>query len=61
MVSPPRVKPKLRGVFHEFGFYASIAFGLPLVLTADPWQGAGGCDRVLELPRRLPASLRHRL
>jgi hypothetical protein len=25
MVSPPRVKPKLRGVFHEFGFYASIA------------------------------------
>ena len=36
MVPPPRVKPKLRGVFHEFGFYASIAFGLPLVLTADP-------------------------
>ena len=36
MVLRPRVKPKLRGVFHEFGFYASIAFGLPLVLTADP-------------------------
>jgi hemolysin III len=31
----PRVKPKLRGVFHEFGFYAAIAFGVPLVLPAD--------------------------
>jgi hemolysin III len=36
MYPPPRVKPKLRGVFHEFGFYAAIAFGLPLVLTAEP-------------------------
>src|SRR6266545_3174508 len=32
----PRVKPKLRGVFHELGFYAAIALGVPLVLTADP-------------------------
>jgi hemolysin III len=31
----PLVKPKLRGVFHEFGFYAAIALGGPLVLTAD--------------------------
>src|SRR5215203_6581893 len=31
----PRVKPKLRGVFHELGFYAAIALGVPLVLTAD--------------------------
>jgi hemolysin III len=31
----PRVKPKLRGVFHELGFYAAIALGLPLVLTAE--------------------------
>jgi hemolysin III len=31
----PLVKPKLRGVFHELGFYAAIALGLPLVLTAD--------------------------
>jgi hemolysin III len=30
----PRVKPKLRGVFHEFGFYAAVGLGLPLVLTA---------------------------
>ena len=29
-----RVKPKLRGVFHELGFYIAIALGLPLVLTA---------------------------
>lgn len=31
-----RVKPKLRGVFHELGFYAAVVFGLLLVLTADP-------------------------
>jgi hemolysin III len=31
----PRAKPKLRGVFHELGFYAAVAVGLPLVLTAD--------------------------
>lgn len=30
-----RVKPKLRGVFHELGFYAAIALGVPLVLTAE--------------------------
>ena len=31
----PRVKPKLRGVFHELGFYAAIGLGVPLVLTAE--------------------------
>lgn len=31
-----RVKPRLRGVFHELGFYAAIALGVPLVLTAEP-------------------------
>jgi hemolysin III len=30
------VKPKLRGAFHELGFYAALALGVPLVLTADP-------------------------
>jgi hemolysin III len=30
------VKPKLRGVFHELGFYASIGTGAVLVLTAEP-------------------------
>jgi hemolysin III len=30
-----RVKPKLRGVFHELGFYAALGLGLPLVLTAE--------------------------
>lgn len=29
------VKPKLRGVFHELGFYASLAAGAALILTAD--------------------------
>jgi hemolysin III len=29
-----RTKPRLRGVVHELGFYAAIAFGIPLVLTA---------------------------
>ena len=31
-----RVKPKLRGVFHELGFYAALGLGVALVLTADP-------------------------
>jgi hemolysin III len=30
----PTPKPRLRGVFHEIGFYASVALGVPLVLTA---------------------------
>jgi len=30
------VKPKLRGAFHELGFYAALALGVPLVLTAEP-------------------------
>ena len=32
----PRVKPRLRGVFHELAFYASIVLGIALVLTAEP-------------------------
>ncbi|HEY7004335.1 MAG TPA: hemolysin III family protein [Gaiellaceae bacterium] len=32
----PHAKPKLRGVFHEVGFYAAFGFGLLLVLTAEP-------------------------
>jgi len=28
-------KPKLRGVFHEFAFYAALAAGVVLVLTAE--------------------------
>jgi hemolysin III len=28
------VKPRLRGVFHELGFFAAIGLGVPLVLTA---------------------------
>jgi hemolysin III len=31
-----RVKPKLRGVFHEGGCYAAIGLGVALVLTAEP-------------------------
>jgi hypothetical protein len=30
------VKPRLRGVFHELGFYAATAVGVALVVTADP-------------------------
>jgi hemolysin III len=29
-------KPKLRGLFHELGFYASLALGAALILTAEP-------------------------
>jgi hemolysin III len=38
----PRVKPKLRGVFHEFGFYAAIGLGVPLVLTAEDGRAKVG-------------------
>jgi hemolysin III len=31
-----RVKPRLRGVFHEGAFYAAVALGVPLALTAEP-------------------------
>jgi len=36
-VSPQgnRVKPRLRGVFHELGFYAAMGSGTALVLNAD--------------------------
>ena len=30
-----RVKPKLRGIFHELAFYSSLGLGFALVLTAD--------------------------
>jgi hemolysin III len=35
-VAAARVKPRLRGVFHEIGFYASLVAGVALVLTAEP-------------------------
>jgi hemolysin III len=31
---PARVKPSLRGVFHELGFYAAVALAVPLITTA---------------------------
>jgi hemolysin III len=31
-----RTKPKLRGVFHEAGFYAALAAGAAMVATAEP-------------------------
>jgi hemolysin III len=34
-----RVKPKLRGVFHELGFWAAVGVGIALVLTAEPGRG----------------------
>src|SRR3954451_8971582 len=30
------VKPRLRGVFHEIGFYAAIVIGVVVIVTADP-------------------------
>ena len=32
----PRVKPRLRGVFHELAFFAAVGVGIPLALTAEP-------------------------
>lgn len=31
-----RVKPRLRGVFHEVGFYTVLVLSIPLILTAAP-------------------------
>ena len=33
---PARVKPRLRGVFHEIAFYVAVVAGIVLVVTADP-------------------------
>ena len=35
-LTPPRVKPKLRGVFHEIAFYVAVAAGVILIVTAEP-------------------------
>jgi hemolysin III len=35
IASTERVKPRLRGVFHELGFYVAVGLGLALVTTAD--------------------------
>lgn len=35
VVAAARVKPRLRGVFHELGFYAAVGVGVALVLTAE--------------------------
>jgi len=34
-----RVKPRLRGVFHEGGFYAAVVLAIPLALMAEPGRG----------------------
>jgi hemolysin III len=35
-LTPPRVKPMLRGVFHEIAFYVAVVVGIVLVVTAEP-------------------------
>jgi hemolysin III len=35
VVTAQRAKPKLRGVFHELGFYAALGLGVALVLTTQ--------------------------
>ena len=35
-LTPPRVKPKLRGVFHEVAFFVAVVAGIALVVTAEP-------------------------
>jgi hemolysin III len=34
-----RVKPRLRGVFHEVGFYVAVAVGPAVIVTSDPGRG----------------------
>jgi hemolysin III len=38
-LAPPRVKPKLRGVFHEVAFFVAAVAGIVLVVTAEPGRG----------------------
>jgi hemolysin III len=33
------VKPRLRGVFHELGFYIAAVLAVPVILTAEPGRG----------------------
>src|SRR2546430_2452694 len=39
MATAAAVKPKLRGVFHELGFYAALGLGTAIVVTAEPGRG----------------------
>ena len=36
MTTVQLVKPRLRGVFHELGFYAALGLGIAIVATAEP-------------------------
>jgi hemolysin III len=36
MVTAAATKPKLRGLFHELGFYVALGLGAALVVTAEP-------------------------
>ena len=38
----PPLKPKLRGVLHEYAFFISLGCGIALILAASDGQGAGG-------------------
>lgn len=38
----PRVKPRLRGVFHELGFYAAVALAPLVIATAEPGKARVG-------------------
>ena len=34
-VAPPRARPRLRGIFHQYAFGASVLLGVPLVVSAS--------------------------
>jgi hemolysin III len=34
-VAPQRARPRLRGVFHQYAFVASVLLGVPLIVTAS--------------------------
>lgn len=36
MATAGSAKPKLRGLFHELGFYAALGLGVAIVVTAEP-------------------------
>jgi hemolysin III len=46
MTAPPvavaRTKPRLRGVFHEAGFYAALGLAIPVIWSAEPGRARFG-------------------
>jgi len=43
MEAPELARPRLRGVSHQYAFFASLALGVALVATAPPGWATAAC------------------